>query len=343
MYSDKKILVTRDFPDIGIDMLKNEGFDLTIWTQAELMDQEELIKQAKKHHCILCTLTDKIDAHFLNECRHIEMISQYAVGYDNIDVKLATKLGIPVGFTPDAMSEATADVAFGLMITTARKMFYHHKTILKGRWDYFRPKGNLGIELMGKTLGIFGLGRIGFKMAQRCKNAYHMNIIYCNRNRNIKAEKMVNAKSVSFDDLLAQSDILSVHSQLSKETRQIFNLSAFKRMKPEALFINTSRGLVHDEKDLIKALETNELWGAGLDVTNPEPMKKDNPLLSMPNVSVLPHIGSGTVEARDEMSFLAAKNIIAFFKNGNIPNIVNPEVMKSLDKKGVVPGHNTLF
>ncbi len=325
---EKKILVSRLYPEAGIKLLEKENFHLTLWEKQRPMTQVELTEEAKTHHALLCTLTDRIDQHFLNQCSHLEIISQFAVGYDNIDIASATRLGIPVGFTPDAMSEATADIAFGLMIAVARKMFFLHKTIINGQWGYFNPTGNLGFELKNKTIGIFGLGRIGTRMAQRCKDAYHMDIIYHNRTRNQAAEKRLDATYVGFDDLLLHSDVLSVHCALTPETKEIFNRSAFKKMKPSAIFINTARGPVHHEKDLILALREKDIWGTGLDVTNPEPMQPDNPLLLMENACILPHVGSGTIEARDQMSAMAALNIIEFYRNNRVPHIVNPEVMK---------------
>jgi len=327
MEKSKKILVTRNFPENGLNLLEEQGFELLQWDQERPMTQSELIHRAKECHGMLCTLTDLIDDHFLNQCRHLEVISQYAVGYDNIDIHGATHAGIPIGFTPDAMSEATADIAFGLMIATSRKMFYLHKSILKGEWGFFRPKGHLGMELKNRTLGIFGLGRIGMKMAQRCKGAYGMDILYCSRTRSWEAEKELSARFVSFDELLKNSDILSVHSVLNDDTRGVFDKQAFEKMKKSAIFINTARGPVHNEPDLLHALETGEIRGAGLDVTDPEPMDKNNPMLTMENVSVLPHIGSGTQEARNEMSMLAARNIIAFYQTGKMPHCVNPEVL----------------
>jgi glyoxylate reductase len=326
---NKKILVTRQYPGAGIDLLRKEGFALSIWEKQQPMAPAELIKAAKTHHALLCTLTDRIDQAFLTQCPHLEIISQFAVGYDNMDVDAATHLGIPIGFTPDAMSDATADIAFGLMIAVSRKMFFLHKTIPRGEWGYFNPTGNLGIELKHKTLGVFGLGRIGMKMAQRCRRAYDMEIIYHGRTRNVQAEKELDATYVEFDRLLGQSDVLSVHCALTSDTKEIFNLSAFKQMKPSAIFLNTARGPVHNEKDLIRAIQSGDIWGAGLDVTNPEPMDPDNPLLSMDTVCVLPHVGSGTVEARDRMSVLAAMNIIEFYRSGRVPHLVNPEVFKS--------------
>ncbi len=321
-----KVLVTRNYPEIGIELLRKEGFEITVWTDDKPMTQQELIEKAKDHNAVLCTLTDKIDKYFLNVCRHLEIISQFAAGFDNIDIAEATRLGIPVGYTPDAMSAATADVAFGLMIAVSRKMFHRHKSILKGEWNFFRPKSYLGIELTGKTLGIFGLGRIGAEMAKRCKGAYNMKIIYHNRSHNRAAEESIGAKYVSLDELLGRSDVLSVHCILNEETKGIFNKSVFDKMKRSAIFINTSRGQVHNEQDLVDALRKGVIWGAGLDVTNPEPMKPDNPLLEMENAAVLPHIGSATIEARAEMSRMAAENIIEFYKNHRIPHIVNPGI-----------------
>jgi glyoxylate reductase len=291
------------------------------------MKPDELINEGKQVDAMLTQLTDRIDANFFDQCRHLEIISQFSVGYDNINIPEATRLGIPVGYAPGAMSDATADVAFGLMIAASRKMFYMHKAIEKGEWKDFNPNANLGIELKNKTLGIFGLGRIGFEMGIRCRGAYNMNIIYNNRNPNKEAEEILNAGFVSFEELLANSDVLSVHCALTNETRGIFNQSAFSQMKRGSIFINTARGGVHNEIDLIDALTRGIIWGAGLDVTNPEPMKSDNPLLSMANVAVLPHIGSATVEARGQMARLAALNIVEFYKSGTVPNIINPETL----------------
>jgi glyoxylate reductase len=325
---DIKVFVSSVLPEIGIDMLRKANFNLITWNENAPIPQDLLIKNAKQCNALLSTLTGRIDAHFLNECSHLEIISQFGVGYDNINVAEATRLGIPVGNTPGVLTDATADIAFGLMIAASRKMFFMHKKIEKGQWKYFTPTSNLGMELKHKTLGIFGLGRIGIEMAKRCKGAYEMDIIYYNRKQNVEAERLLDAKYVSFEELLAQSDILSVHSVLSAETKGIFNKSAFEKMKPTSIFINTSRGGVHNEEDLIDALNTGSIWGAGLDVTNPEPMDQNNPLLNMENVAVLPHIGSATIEARNGMSRLAAENIIEFYRSGQVPNLVNPEVRK---------------
>ena len=323
----KKVFLTRIFPKLATDLLENAGFEVSGWDKEHPMPYEEMKKAAQNCDALFCTLTDSIDSAFLNSCRHLDMITQFAVGYNNIDIKEATKLGIPIGYAPNAMNEATADVAFGLMIATARKMFFMHQKIKNGKWSYFNPIGNLGLELKNKTLGILGLGRIGSAMAQRCKGAYDMTVLYHNRKPNPQAESTLGAKLVDFDTLLSQSDVISVHCALTEETKGIFDQSAFSKMKKDALFINTSRGAVHHELDLIDALQQGVIWGAGLDVTNPEPMKADNPLLTMENVCVLPHIGSATLKARAEMARMGAANIISFYENGTVPNIVNPETL----------------
>ena len=328
------VFVTRHLPGTGIGLLKKEGFNVTVWPHDKPMTPVELTDEGKKANAMVTLLTDVIDANFLNECSHLDIISQFAVGYDNINIPEATKLGIAIGYAPGAMSDATADTAFGLMIASSRKMFYMHKKIAKGEWTFFRPQADLGIELKNKTLGIFGLGRIGVQMALRCKGAYNMKIIYHNRKPNKEAEKLLRASFVSFDELLSQSDVLSVHCALNNETRGVFDKTAFSKMKPTSLFVNTARGGVHNEKDLLEALNGGKIWGAGLDVTNPEPMDANNPLLSMSNVAITPHIGSATEEARGEMSRLAALNIIEFYKNNRIPNVVNPETI-TMGKPGL--------
>ena len=322
----KKVLITRIIPSLAKEMLTEAGFEVSVWEGDGPMTQPELISRCGEADALLSLGADKLDQHFFSQCSHLGIIAQFAVGYDNIDVPEATRLGIPVGNTPDVLSEATADVAFGLMIAASRKMFFQHKSILHGQWKQFEPLKNLGQQLTGKTLGIFGMGRIGMVMAQRCKGAYGMQIIYHNRSRNPEAEERFGAQYVSLIELLEQSDVVSVHSVLSSETKGMFNLDLFRQMKPTSIFINTARGDIHNEADLIMALEQGIIWGAGLDVTNPEPMKADNPLLNMPNVAVLPHIGSATMEARNGMARLAAENIIAFYRSGKVPNCVNPEV-----------------
>ena len=318
------VFITREILESGLQVLKNANVSYTQWTAKRGLSADELIAHCKNYDALLNAGANKIDAGFLQACPHLKVIALHSVGYDNVDIAEATRLKIPIGNTPGVLSSATADTAFLLMMATSRKAFYMHKTIAKGEWKYFEPAVNLGIELYGKTLGVFGLGNIGYEMAKLCKGAYGMKIIYHNRHSNIAAEKDLGAIKVSFDELLRQSDVLSVHTSLTPETKEIFNAKAFNKMKSSAIFINTARGGIHNEKDLTDALQQNIIWGAGLDVTNPEPMQPDNPLLDMPNVCILPHTGSATFEARSGMSRLAAENIVAGLYGRPLPYWVNP-------------------
>lgn len=322
------VFVTRELLPKTLDLLTEAGISVTQWKEKRDLSSEELITHCKEHDALLSFGSNKIDKHFLNSCSQLKVIALHSVGFDNVDVAEATRLGIPVGNTPDVLSAATADTAFLLMLSVSRKAFYMNERIRKGEWTSFSSNDNLGIELHGKTLGIFGLGKIGFEMAKRCQRAYNMKIIYHNRSKNAEAEKELNAEKVSFEELLEQSDVISVHSNLSDETKDVFNRTAFSKMKPSSIFINTARGGIHNEVDLAEALQKNNIWGAGLDVTNPEPMDKNNPLLSMPNVCILPHIGSATVETREAMITLAAQNIIAGLTGKKLPACINPEVYK---------------
>jgi glyoxylate reductase len=322
-----KVFITRVIPEIGRRIIQDAGHEITEWTEKRSLSKQELIQKCKEHDALL-SVSSHLDSAFLNACSHLKVIALNSVGFDNVDLQEASRLKIPVSNTPGVLSAATADTAFLLMLATSRKAFYLHKKILEGAWGFFEPTADLGIELSGGTLGVFGLGKIGLEMAKKCAGAYGMKVIYHNRSRNEEAEQAVNATYVSFDELLAQSDVLSVHTALTPETESKFNLDAFKKMKSNAIFINTARGKIHNEQDLLAALQQEIIWGAGLDVTNPEPMKPDNELLKMPNVSILPHIGSGTVETRNAMSELSAKNIVAGLAGEELPNIINPEVYK---------------
>jgi lactate dehydrogenase-like 2-hydroxyacid dehydrogenase len=323
-----KVFVTRIIPEVGLKKMLDAGLEVIQWEEQRDMEPQELIEACKQADALL-SAGGKIDAHFLNECKHLKVIALHSVGFDSVDVAEATRLKIPIGNTPGVLSGTTADTAFLLMLAVSRKAFYQHKRILKGEWNFFEPTANLGIELHGKTIGIYGLGKIGYEMARRCIAMFDMKVIYYNRHNNLEAEKELNAVKVSFDELIAQSDVLSVHVPLTQETKGQFDKSVFNTMKPTSIFINTARGGIHNEEDLIQALESGVIWGAGLDVTNPEPMHPDNPLLNMPTVAVLPHIGSATVETRNAMSLRAAENIIAGLKGEQLPYPVNPEVFKN--------------
>jgi glyoxylate reductase len=321
-----KVFITRKIPEKGLRFLRDAELEIIEWTTKRDLRPEELIAYSQTADALLSAGGNKIDRTFLQACTHLKVISLHSAGYDNVDVPAATELGIPIGNTPGVLSDATADIALLLILATSRKAFYMSQTIQRGGWGFFEPTVNLGINIRGKTLGIFGLGKIGFELARRAVAAFDMKIIYHNRHEHPKAGKELNAKLVSFNDLLAESDVLSVNTALTKETTGKFDRDVFRRMKPSAIFINAARGAIHNEDDLTVALQNGIIWGAGLDVTNPEPMRPDHPLLSMPNVCILPHIGSATEETRAAMSLIAAKNIVAGLKGERLPFLVNPEV-----------------
>lgn len=320
------VFITRKLPDELLQPLRDAGVSYTEWQEHHKIAQEELVRQCKQHDALLGAGGVVMSSTFLNECSHLKVIALMSVGYDNIDTATATQLGIPVSNTPGVLSKATAETAFLLMIAAARKAFFLHRKIVQGEWHSFDPFSNLGTDLYGVTLGIFGLGSIGYEMAKRCKAVYDMNIIYHNRSSNKKAEEELGAVRVSFEELLHRSDVLSIHAALTAETRNKFNQAAFSQMRKNAIFINTARGALHNEHDLIKAIQEGAIWGAGLDVTNPEPMDKNNLLLYMPTVAVLPHIGSATLKTRYAMARLAVNNVIAGLRGQRLPQIVNKEV-----------------
>jgi lactate dehydrogenase-like 2-hydroxyacid dehydrogenase len=314
-----KVFISGNIAPVGIKELEENNISITQWKENRQITAEELIKACRDQDALISVGPNKINAEFLKACSHLKVIALHSVGYDQVDVAAAKSLNIPIGNTPGVLSGATADTAFLLMLAVSRKAFYAHKKIIRGEWKNYEPTPELGIEVNGKTLGIFGLGKIGSEMAKKCIGAYQMPVIYHNRSRNEEAEKEIGAKYVSFEELLAQSDVLSIHTALTPETKDKFTLDIFKQMKPNSIFINTARGGIHNEKDLIQALEEKMIWGAGLDVTNPEPMDKDNPLLSMESVAVLPHIGSATEETRAAMAQIIVKNIIAGLKGEKLP------------------------
>lgn len=320
-----KVFLNKRIPQIGIDLLKENNLEI-ITPQTDNLSHEEWLENCKKADIILNVGKNKYDKDFFDNFPNVKAISLFSVGFDQVDIAEATKRKIPVGNTPDVLSRATSDVAFLLMQMVSRKVNYNIEKVKSGNWKDFDALEELGQELYGKTLGILGLGRIGFEMAEKCKGAFGMNIIYHNRSHNETAEKELDAKYVSFDELIQNSDIISIHANYTPEQANLFNQSVFEKMKPNLIFINTARGGFHNETDLYEALKSGKIWGAGLDVTNPEPMSNENPLLQLPNACILPHIGSATIEARNGMSKIASENVIAFSKNQPMSNCVNPEI-----------------
>lgn len=326
-FTRMKVFATRKVPKITRELLEKNQIELEEWHENHSITKQELIEIIPKFHGIF-VMSTQFDRELIEiSSKNIKALSLLSVGFDNVDVEAATEFGIPVSNTPDVLSESTADIAFLLMQNVARKAFFNYKRVLDGNWKRGFNE-HLGLDLNGKTLGIFGLGRIGLVMAKRSKDAFGMNVIYNNRYRNEAAENELEAKFVSFEELLEQSDVISIHSALTKETEKLFGKEAFHQMKHSSILINTSRGKVVDEIALTEALKNKEIWGAGLDVTDPEPMSADNPLLELGNVAVLPHIGSATQGTRDAMGKLAAENMILALNGEKMKTPVNPEVYK---------------
>jgi glyoxylate reductase len=325
MPAKPKVFVTRVIPEVGLRRIK-EQCDADVWH--EPLPPPHVVLRSKIADCdgLVSLLTDRIDADLLGSAPRLKVVSNYAVGFNNIDMKAATERGVCVGNTPGVLTDATADMAFCLLIAAARRVVEGHDYSRGGRWKTWEPLGHLGQDLAGRTLGVVGMGRIGYAVARRCRHGWDMNVIYHDVNRNEPAEKDLGARPVDFDTLLRQSDFVSIHTDLNDGTRGMFNAAAFKRMKPTAVLVNTARGPIIDHKALAQALKAGTLFAAGLDVTDPEPPDANDPLLELPNAIVAPHIASATVGTRDAMAEICANNLIAGLTGQPLPAWVNPEV-----------------
>ena len=322
-----KVFVTRAIPDVGLNKFRQEC-DTEVWGEPLPPSPEVLQRKVADCDGLLCLLTERIDAGLLAAAPRLKVISNYAVGFNNIDIAAATARGIPVGNTPGVLTDATADMAFALLIASARRIVESQHYAAAGKWKTWEPLGHIGQDLAGRTLGVVGLGRIGYALAQRCRGGWNMQVLYHNQRTNEQAERELGAKRVAFDELLARSDFISVHADLNDSTRGMFNAAAFRKMKPTAVFVNTARGPLVVEADLIEALRAGQIFAAGLDVTDPEPPAVDNPLLALPNCIVSPHIASATVASRNAMAEIAADNLIAGLRGQPLRHCVNPEVQK---------------
>lgn len=323
-----KVFVTRIIPDAGLNKVC-EFCDADVWSEPLPPSADELKKRIADCDGLLSLLTERIDGPLLDVAPRLKVVSNYAVGFNNIDVPAATERGIAVGNTPGVLTDATADMAFALLISAARRIVESQKYAESGHWKTWEPKGHIGQDLAGRTIGIVGLGRIGLAMAKRCHGGWGMKVLYHDVYANQAAEKEIGARRVDLDTLLAESDFISVHTDLNDTTRGMFNTATFKKMKPTAVFVNTARGPLVVEADLAEALRSGVIFAAGLDVTDPEPPRVDNPLLKLPNCIVAPHIASATVSSRNAMAEIAADNLIAGVTGKPLRAWVNPEVADS--------------
>ncbi|WP_096436697.1 2-hydroxyacid dehydrogenase [Alteribacter populi] len=319
------IFITRKLPENTIAPLK-EFAKVVVWEKEdEPVPSDHLIAEAKKADALLTMVSDRIDKEVLKSAKNLKVISNMAVGYDNIDVSEATNRGILICNTPDVLTETTADLTFALLMATARRLPEAVDYVKEGHWDQWGPMLLAGADVHHKTIGIVGMGRIGTAVAKRA-TGFDMNILYFNRSRNREAETKVGAKYASFDNLLQQADFIVCLAPLTSDTKHLFTYDSFKKMMPTARFINASRGGLVDEQALISALEEGQIAGAGLDVFESEPIDNNHPLLSFPNVVALPHIGSASVETREAMAKLASQNIAEALKGKRPKALVNHEV-----------------
>jgi glyoxylate reductase len=311
-----KVALSRILPDSGMIIL-DEQCDLLAFPEDRQIRKDELISIVSDADGLICMLTDPVGKDVIDAAPRLQCISSYAVGYNNIDLQRAKERGITVTNTPGVLTDATADIAFALMISVARRIVESDAWIRTHRFEGWAPKLFLGRDLVGKSLGIIGAGRIGKALAKRAKLGFDMNILYHNRNRDDAFEQQYNARYVELEELLSSSDYISIHTPLTPDTKHLIGKPELERMKPGAILINTARGPVVDEEALIQTLEEGIIFGAGLDVYEDEP-EVPQKLKALPNVVILPHIGSASLETRDEMAVIAVENCLAVL-NGREP------------------------
>jgi len=316
----KKIVITRKIPGAGVERLK-EIFDIEVSPFDRDVTQDEIIKMATGAQGLISMVTNNLNKEIIDHLTTIQIIANYAVGFNNIDIEYAREKGIVVTNTPDVLTEATADIAMALILCTARRIVEGDRLVRKGEFKGFYPTFFLGVELQNKVLGIYGMGRIGKAVAKRAV-ACGLKIIYHDPIQIAKRSINFPAHYVSFDELLKESDFVSIHAPLITETYNKFTKTEFRKMKKEAFLINAARGPLVKEEDLAYALKQGWIAGAGLDVYEFEPEVHPD-LIKLDNVVLLPHIGSAAAEVRERMATIAADNIIAFFKGEPPPNRVN--------------------
>ncbi|MFP3143957.1 MAG: glyoxylate reductase [Caldisphaera sp.] len=325
-----KLFITREIPFPATEKMKNI-FTVSIWPKYIPPSKEEIINNAKGFDALVTTLEDKVTCDIIESLSpQLKIIAQYAVGFDNVDLECATKHGVYVTNTPDVLTDATADIAWGLILSVSRRIVEADKFVRSGKWfllgSAWHPALMLGYDVYGKTLGIVGGGRIGYAVAKRAKGFY-MKILYNSRNRHKEMEDL-GAEYVDLITLFKESDIVSLHVPLTNETTNLVDEKLLRLMKKTAFLINTSRGKVVDLNALYKALKEGWIAGAGLDVYPSEPLDPKNPIVNLDNVVLLPHIGSATHETRAKMADLVYQNLEMFYK-GEVPiTLVNKEVLK---------------
>ncbi|HBE68807.1 MAG TPA: D-glycerate dehydrogenase [Planctomycetaceae bacterium] len=313
------VYVCRHIPECGLELLRRSA-DVRIHDGQLPPTRDELLAGVGGTDAILSLLSDRIDLEVLEAAGpNLKVISNFAVGYNNIDLRAASERGVRVGNTPDVLTDATADLAITLLFAVARKVREASAAVLDGSWRTWEPTGWQGLELAGKTLGIIGMGRIGSQVAQRLHHGWQMPVIYTARNDKSELAASSKAQRVDLEELLSRSDVISVHVPLTGGTRHLLGARELAQMRSHAILINTARGEVIDQDALIAALENRQIFGAGLDVCTPESLPTDSALLKLDNCLVLPHIGSATYPARNAMATRAAENVLAGIAGQPLP------------------------
>jgi len=318
-----KVLITRRVPQPGIDLVAAHC-DVELWDSDLPIPRSTLLEKVADKDGIYCLLTERIDDELLDAAPRLKVVSQMAVGFDNIDVPACTRRGIPVGNTPGVLTETTADFTWALLMSAARRIVEGVEYVRAGHWVTWGPMLLMGPDLYGATLGIVGMGRIGQAVARRA-TGFGMRILYSDAQPIPDAEKEFGAVYVSMEQLLAESDFVTLHVNLTPQTYHLIDAAALKAMKPSAILVNAARGGVVDHDALVEALRSGEIAYAALDVTEPEPLPADHPLVHLPNCIVVPHIASASIATRTKMATMAAENLLAGVRGEPLPNCVNPK------------------
>ena len=322
-----RVFVTRRMAQEALDLLATE-LDVEVWPDDHAPPRDVLLRKTGECVALLTTVEDRIDEAVLAAGHGaLKVVANCAVGVDNFDIEAATRLGVALSNTPGVLTKTTADLAFALILATARQVVQGDRDVRAGRWKSWHPFAYTGPDVHGATLGIIGLGQIGLEVARRAMG-FEMTVLYYNPTRRSEAEKLYGLTFCpDIPSALKEADFVSLHMPLTPDTRHMMGRDYLKLMKPTAILVNTARGAIVDPQALYEALRDGVIAGAGLDVTEPEPIPPDHPLLTLPNVVVTPHVGSASVQTRREMALLAARNILAALKGQEMPTCLNPEVL----------------
>ena len=323
--SRPRVFITRLIPSAGLQLIQ-QACQIDLWPEQLPPSRQQLLEHVRGIDGLLCLLTDRIDGEIMDAAGpQLKVISNHAVGFDNIDIPAATARRIPVGNTPGILTESTADFTFALLLAAARRVVEGAENVRSGGWKTWDPLGLLGADVHGATLGLVGFGRIGQAVARRAAG-FGMRILYHDPSPLPDITGLPPVTAATFDHLLAESDFVSIHTPLNAQTRSLFSTAAFERMKPTAILINTARGPVIDQAALHHALKTRRIAFAAIDVTDPEPLPLDSPLLELDNLLITPHIASASTATRQKMATMAAANLLAGLLDQPLPNCVNPEI-----------------